>query len=69
MALDNSASHRSHTLIGQLKRKPSESCQKDVTLSCHKQIENFIQVTMVRSSAVATKLSEQVDLLANKTDE
>ena len=30
MELDISASHSSCILIGQLKRKPSESCQKDV---------------------------------------
>ena len=31
MALDNSASHSSPILIGQRKRKPRESCQKDAT--------------------------------------
>ena len=30
MTLDNSASHSSPILIGQLKQKPTESCQKDV---------------------------------------
>ena len=30
MALDNSASHSSHILIGQFKRKPPESWRKDV---------------------------------------
>ena len=29
--LDNSASTSSHVLIGQFKRKPPESCQKDVS--------------------------------------
>ena len=50
MELVYSTPHSCCILIGQLKQKPSESCQKDA--SCHKLIKNFVQMATVQRTAL-----------------
>ena len=60
MELDNSASHSSGTFIGQFKRKPLVSCEKDV-----KELSKSNQTLSVssRSSKAGSTVTEFIDFL------